>query len=110
MLVDLVGRQREPALDGSKELRVSSAYGRAALRREPERLSVAREGTRNDALNRAGFALGRLVASGALEEAKTRDALVAAGQELGLGSRECERTVASGLSAGIEQLRGLGIG
>ncbi len=63
-LVDLVGPER--AVKGSKELRVSSptTYGRAALRRELERLSQAEEGTRNDSLNRAAFSLGRLVGTG----------------------------------------------
>jgi hypothetical protein len=35
----------------------------------------------------------------------TATALAAAGQQLGLSSRECERTVASGMSAGMEQPR-----
>jgi hypothetical protein len=109
-LVDLIGRQREPALNSSKELRVSSAYGQAALRRELERLAQAANGTRNDQLNRASFALGQLVASGALDETETAAALTEAGLHLGLGLKECERTVASGLSAGMEQPRGLSIG
>ena len=84
---------------------VSSAYGQAALRRELERLAQTQNGTRNDQLNKAAFSLGQLVASGALNETETTAALIQAGQDLGLGLNECERTVASGLSAGMEQPR-----
>jgi hypothetical protein len=45
------------------------------------------------------------VASGALEEGPTAEAFLDAGLRLGLGERECERTIASGLSAGMEQPR-----
>jgi hypothetical protein len=86
-----------------------SAYGRAALRRELARLSQATEGTRNDSLNKAAFALGQLVGIGGLDEAETAIALVAEGQLLGLGLTETERTVTSGLCAGMEQPRGLSI-
>jgi hypothetical protein len=72
-----------------------------------ERLAQAQNGTRNDQLNRAAFSLGRLVAAGALSEDATVTALTEAGQRLGLGLRECERTVASGISAGMGQPRTL---
>ena len=108
-LFDLISPQRHPALNSSKELRVSSAYGQAALRRELVRLSQAENGTRNDQLNRASFALGQLVASGTLDEAETTAALHAKGHEIGLDSREVERTVASGLAAGMEQPRSLAL-
>jgi hypothetical protein len=51
--------------------------------------------------------LGQLVASGALDEDATATALMDAGLRLGLGERECERTIASGMSAGMEQPRSL---
>jgi hypothetical protein len=103
----------ERAINGSTQMRVRttpSAYGRAALRRELERLSQATEGTRNHSLNKAAFALGQLVATGALDEEETAATLIAEGQLLGLGVLECERTVASGMTAGMEQPRGLEIG
>ena len=87
----------------------SSAYGRAALRRELERVSAAQPGTRNDQFNRSAFALGQLVAIGALDEDETAATLIAEGQLLGLGVLECERTVASGLAAGMEQPRSLAL-
>ena len=80
----------------------SRAYGLGALRRELQRLSQAREGTRNHQLNTASFNMGRLVAVGALCEQEAAAALIEQGQRIGLGATECERTVASGLSAGIE--------
>ena len=46
--------------------------------------------------------MGRLLAAGALCEQKAAAALIEQGQRIGLGPTECERTVASGLSAGIE--------
>jgi hypothetical protein len=73
------------------------------LRRELERLARAQPGTRNDQLNRAAFALGQLVGVGALEEEPTVTALTGAGLGIGLGTRE--RTVASGVSAGMQQPR-----
>jgi hypothetical protein len=85
----------------------ATAYGAAALRRELGELSTAVKGTRNASLNRSAFALGQLVASGALEEASVTDALMDAGLGLGLGERECERTIASGIRAGLEQPRSL---
>jgi hypothetical protein len=80
----------------------SRAYGLGALRRELQRLSQASEGTRNHQLNTASFNMGRLVAAGALCEQEAAAALIEQGQRIGLGPTECERTVASGLSAGIE--------
>jgi Bifunctional DNA primase/polymerase, N-terminal len=107
-LLELLTPQR--TVNGSQELRVSnsSAYGRVALRRELKRVSTAQPGTRNDQLNRSAFALGQLVAIGALDEDETATTLIAEGQVLGLGVLECERTVASGMSAGMENPRSAG--
>jgi hypothetical protein len=108
-LIELIGPRRERTVNSCKELTVSSAYGRAALRRELDRLSQAENGTRNDQLNRSAFSLGQLVAIGALDEDETATTLIAEGQLLGLGVLECERTVASGLAAGMEQPRSLAL-
>jgi hypothetical protein len=88
----------------------SRAYGLGALRRELQRLSQAREGTRNHQLNTASFNMGRLVAAGAICEQEAAAALIEQGQRIGLEATECERTVASGLSAGMEQPKGIEIG
>jgi hypothetical protein len=52
-------------------------------------------------LNIASFNMGRLVAAGAICEQETAAALIEQGQRIGLGTTECELTVASGMSAGI---------
>jgi hypothetical protein len=83
----------------------SRAYGLGSLRRELQRLSQAREGTRNHQLNIASFNMGRLVAAGAICEQEAAAALIEQGQRIGLGTTECERTVASGMSAGMESPR-----
>jgi hypothetical protein len=44
--------------------------------------------------------MGRLVAAGAICEQEAAAALIEHGQRIGLGATECERTVASGMSAG----------
>ena len=88
----------------------SRAYGLGALRRELQRLSQAREGTRNHQLNTASFNMGRLVTAGAICEQEAAAALIEQGQRIGLGATECERTVASGLSAGMKQPRGIELG
>jgi hypothetical protein len=108
-LLDLLQRTRELPVRAAY-LPVgprTTAYGRAALRREIESLSRARLGTRNDHLNRSAFALGQLVGSGVLEEEQIVTALTETGLALGLEERECERTIASGLNAGMEAPRSL---
>jgi hypothetical protein len=85
----------------------SRAYGLGALRRELQRLSLAKEGTRNHQLNAASFNMGRLVAAGGICEQEAAAALIEQGQRIGLGLMEYERTVASGLSAGMEQPRAM---
>jgi len=82
-----------------------TAYGRAALRHELARLAQAPVGDRNNALNRAAFALGKLTASGHLEEGRIVDLLVNVALQTGLDLREVERTIRSGLTAGMREGR-----
>jgi hypothetical protein len=70
---------------------------------------LAKEGSRNHQLNVASFNMGRLVATGAICEQEAAASLIEQGQRIGLGATECERTVASGLSAGMEQPRSLAL-
>lgn len=77
-----------------------TAWAAAALNGELRRVRAATEGARNDTLNRAAFALGQLVSAGHLNEDMVRGALLAAGTEIGLTTRETRSTVASGLQAG----------
>jgi hypothetical protein len=78
-------------------------YAEAALDAESARVAEAVTGTRNDTLNRAAFALGRLVGAGLLDEAQVRWALTAAARRAGLGRAEIRGTIRSGLTAGRRQ-------
>ena len=82
-------------------------YAAAALRRELARLAAAIEGTRNATLNRAAFSLGQLVAAGLLDHNHVATELERVAEHIGLGATEIRRTVASGLSAGLNQPRGI---
>lgn len=75
-------------------------YGPAALAAEVDRVHGAVEGTRNDALNAAAYNLGQLVAGGVLDVEVVRGALATAAATIGLGQREIDATIASGLDAG----------
>jgi hypothetical protein len=78
-------------------------YAQAVLDAAAERVATAVPGTRNDTLNRAAFALGRLAGAGVIDEAEARRALAAAARHCGLGRAETLRTLRSGLGAGIRQ-------
>jgi hypothetical protein len=82
-------------------------YGRAALAGELARLAQAREGShyRNNALNKAAFALGRLVGAGHLDRDTAEMALAQVGLNIGLPENEVLATLDSGLSAGIQNPR-----
>jgi putative DNA primase/helicase len=82
-------------------------YAQAALERECAAVANAAEGSRNETLNRATFALGQLVAGGALDEQVMRNRLRAAADACGLDQQEAERTIASGLAAGAKEPRGV---
>lgn len=80
-------------------------YGREALRQELARLVQTPVGNRNNALNRTAFVLGKLVAAGHLEEGTVVGLLTSLGYQIGLGSRETEKTIQSGLSGGLREGR-----
>ncbi|MET0419559.1 MAG: bifunctional DNA primase/polymerase [Actinoplanes sp.] len=75
-------------------------YAMAALSAEADRVARAPVGSRNDTLNRAAFALGRLVGAGLLDTAGTMRELEAAAWFAGLGRAETRRTIRSGMTAG----------
>ena len=85
-------------------------YGIAALEREAALVRSAGPGTRNEALNRAAFCLGQLVGSGAIDRGLVEAVLAGAALEAGLGEREVERTIRSGIEAGLSHPRGPGTG
>lgn len=81
------------------------AYALAALDSEAQRVTHAPEGTRNATLNEGAFALGQLVAAGALDRGESGSALLVAALAAGLDEREAERTIRSGLDAGEREPR-----
>ena len=85
------------AIHGSNHPLVRAETALEALRRECAKVGEAREGTRNDTLNRAAFAAGRLVAGGDLRREDAEEQLTAAASAVGLDEEEIERTIASGL-------------
>ena len=81
-------------------------YAIGALRRQLAELLEAKEGTRNDTLNKSAFAMGQLVGAGVLGEQDATAVLEDAGQRIGLSPGEARRSVASGLRAGAQHPRG----
>ncbi|GGK86918.1 bifunctional DNA primase/polymerase [Mangrovihabitans endophyticus] len=89
-----------PAVSAPAPVGDPDRYARAALEAEADRVARAPVGARNDTLNRAAFALGRLVGAGMLDEGPVCAELTAAALHAGLGRAETRRTLRSGLSAG----------
>jgi Bifunctional DNA primase/polymerase, N-terminal len=73
-------------------------YGTAALRGEVARVATAGPGGRQHALNVAALKLGRLVATGLLEEARVWAELAAAARAVGLGEAEVAKTIRRALA------------
>ena len=77
------------------------------LRSETQAVAEAGEGTRNDTLNKAAFCLGRLIGGGNLDQADVEHALREAARQAGLTGAEVDRTIESGIAAGIADPRDL---
>jgi hypothetical protein len=73
----------------------------AALEDEAQIVRVAPEGTRNHTLNTAAYNLGQLVANGSITESEVVEQLTASAQAANLPDHEIERTISSGLKAGL---------
>ena len=82
----------------------STDWGEAALDGELGELARATEGSRNKSLNKAAFRLAQVVGSGNLNRAEVVACLDSTAAGLGLKPRE--RTIESGLRAGMDQPRG----
>ena len=76
-------------------------YALAAL--EAEAVAVERQiqPGRKNAVNRAGFNLGMLIAAGAIDRATVEHRLRLAGKATGLSTREINRNINSGIEAGL---------
>jgi putative DNA primase/helicase len=83
----------------------TDAYARVALEGELMRLAEAVEGERNHTLNRAAYALGQLVAAGRLVRKAVEAALGSVALASGLDPGEANRTIVSGLEAGMASPR-----
>jgi len=80
-------------------------YAAMALRLELNAVYTAREGERNDALNKAAFSLGTLIGGGYLDRTEVEEALRGAARAVGLEPRETEATIRSGIESGIKEPR-----
>lgn len=95
-----VAQPPAPAIDGP-----GSAYGLAVLQGELDRIRTAPKGRRNHTLNRAAFAVARVVAGGELLEIEAHAALLAGALRIGLTEHESRMTIASALAAGKRRPR-----
>lgn len=80
----------------------ATRYATATLTNLYERIAKAEEGTRNDTLNKAAFAAGRLIAGGILTEQDTEMTLHAAASTAGLSTQEAQATIHSGINSGMQ--------
>lgn len=76
-------------------------YAERAAADELRNVATAGDGTRNDTLNAVAYRLGRFVADGALDGHQVQAELLAAATSAGLGAREAEKTIGSGLGKGM---------
>ncbi len=92
-------------VDDIAGFKLGTAYGERALQGELGKMASAEEGTRNDTLNSAAFAIGQLVAGGELT-ASAIDKLRVVAERVGLEPEEIDGTLTSGYDAGLRTPRG----
>jgi Bifunctional DNA primase/polymerase, N-terminal len=99
----------DAAVRATKSRASAQAWALSALIDECDKVANAREGERNDMLNRASFNLGQIIGSGGLNESEVRDRLFKAAEQCGLvkddGEQQARATIDSGLKAGHAQPR-----
>jgi putative DNA primase/helicase len=81
------------------------AYAQAALRDEERNVFTAANGSRNHTLNIAAYKLGRLVGGGELSRGEVENVLGAAAERAGLSASEIDKTLRSGIDAGMREPR-----
>lgn len=105
---DVVARLRELTRQGTREQR----WAAGILRSECDELAAMKQpGGRNNRLNLAAYRAGQLVAAGLVDQAVAEEHLTEAAQACGLGAdtpREIEKTLRSGMTAGLARPRRLG--
>lgn len=102
-----LAQQKLKQRDQLNEYARREKYAQKALEGEIERVTNAPAGSRNDALNRAAFALATFLESGLLDEDTIANALADAAQIAGLGAAEIRATLRSGMKAGAAHPRQL---
>jgi hypothetical protein len=80
-------------------------YVEKALHEELTKLARATEGSRNNTLNEAAFNLGQFIEARLLARGEVETLLHSAARAIGLGELEIQRTVNSGIEAGIRNPR-----
>lgn len=108
-LQGLVGKPESAVVNGMK-LTASNGTGKtsyvqAAIRGECGRISLSIPGNRNDALNKAAFALGTMADWPEMSEVEARAALLQCALQVGLTDREVLLTITSGWIAGKAEPR-----
>lgn len=102
---DVVARLRDLTRQGTREER----WAAGILRSECDELAALKQpGGRNNRLNLAAYRAGQLVAAGLLDQAVAEEHLTEAAQACGLGTdtpREIEKTIRSGMTAGLSRPR-----
>ncbi|MET8566093.1 bifunctional DNA primase/polymerase [Streptomyces flaveolus] len=105
---DVVARLREMTRQGTREQR----WAAGILRSECDELAAMKQaGGRNNRLNLAAYRAGQLVAAGLVDQAVAEEHLTEAAQAAGLGvdtPREIEKTIRSGMTAGLARPRRMG--
>lgn len=91
--------QKEPAPLRTSE--IPSPYATKALENECRAINNAVKGRRNDQLNASAYAIGQLVASGAIDRHFAEQSLADAAIDAGLGTIETANTIKSGLEKGM---------
>lgn len=101
-LVLVVRESQESANPKFFAFEQGTAYGLAARRNMLAELEEAPEGGRNDALNKAAFAMAQLEAGGELARDPALTALMDVALSIGLTTWEARNTIESGWTAGVE--------
>jgi hypothetical protein len=105
---DVVARLRGLTRQGTREQR----WAAGILRSECDELAAMKQtGGRNNRLNLAAYRAGQLVAAGLVDQAVAEEHLAEAARAAGLGvdtPREVEKTIRSGMTAGLARPRRMG--
>jgi hypothetical protein len=106
VLEALLPRETPVSMPKARSADGGDAWAEAALADELAKMAMATEGTRNNTLNRAAYALGQIVGAGYLTRTEVEQGLYRAGLLTGLSESETWATINSGIAAGLKRPRG----